>query len=70
MIAAAQTGTGKTAAFSLPSMDKLGHAKGGAAANRPSYEKKTWQSAAQGRKDAPAKEALYAKNPPGLISGN
>ena len=29
IIAAAQTGTGKTAAFSLPSMSKLGHAKGG-----------------------------------------
>ena len=28
IIAAAKTGTGKTAAFSLPSMDKLGHAKG------------------------------------------
>lgn len=28
LIAAAKTGTGKTAAFSLPSMDKLGHAKG------------------------------------------
>lgn len=29
IIGAAQTGTGKTAAFSLPAMDKLGHAKGG-----------------------------------------
>lgn len=29
IIAAAKTGTGKTGAFSLPSMDKLGHAKGG-----------------------------------------
>ena len=29
IIAAAQTGTGKTAAFCLPSMDKLGHAKKG-----------------------------------------
>ncbi|OUO90882.1 DEAD/DEAH box helicase [Gordonibacter sp. An230] len=29
LIAAAKTGTGKTAAFSLPSLDKLGHAKGG-----------------------------------------
>ena len=29
VIAAAQTGTGKTAAFALPSMDTLGHAKGG-----------------------------------------
>ena len=29
IVAAAQTGTGKTAAFALPSMDKLGHAKGG-----------------------------------------
>ena len=29
IIAGAQTGTGKTAAFSLPAMDKLGHAKGG-----------------------------------------
>ena len=29
IIAAAQTGTGKTAAFSLPCMDKLGHGKGG-----------------------------------------
>lgn len=29
IIAAAQTGTGKTAAFSLPAMDKLRHAKGG-----------------------------------------
>ena len=28
LIAAAKTGTGKTAAFSLPTMDKLGHAKG------------------------------------------
>lgn len=28
LIAAAKTGTGKTAAFSLPSRDKLGHAKG------------------------------------------
>ena len=28
IIAAAKTGTGKTAAFSLPSMDKLGHVKG------------------------------------------
>lgn len=28
IIAAAKTGTGKTAAFSLPSMDKLGHARG------------------------------------------
>ena len=29
LIAAAKTGTGKTAAFSLPSLDRLGHAKGG-----------------------------------------
>ena len=29
IIAAAQTGTGKTAAFCLPAMDKLGHAKKG-----------------------------------------
>ena len=29
MVAAAQTGTGKTAAFALPAMDKLEHAKGG-----------------------------------------
>jgi ATP-dependent RNA helicase RhlE len=29
VIAAAKTGTGKTAAFSLPSMDKLGHARHG-----------------------------------------
>ncbi len=29
IIAAAKTGTGKTGAFSLPTMDKLGHAKGG-----------------------------------------
>lgn len=29
LIAAAKTGTGKTAAFSLPALDKLGHAKGG-----------------------------------------
>ena len=29
LIAAAQTGTGKTAGFALPAMDKLGHAKGG-----------------------------------------
>ena len=29
IIAAAQTGTGKTAAFTLPSMDRLPHAKGG-----------------------------------------
>ena len=29
IIAAAKTGTGKTGAFSLPSMDRLGHAKGG-----------------------------------------
>ena len=28
LIAAAKTGTGKTAAFSLPAMDRLGHAKG------------------------------------------
>ena len=28
VIAAAQTGTGKTAGFALPAMDKLGHAKG------------------------------------------
>ena len=28
LIAAAKTGTGKTAAFSLPTMDKLGHTKG------------------------------------------
>ena len=28
LIAAAKTGTGKTAAFSLPTMDRLGHAKG------------------------------------------
>ena len=28
LTAAAKTGTGKTAAFSLPTMDKLGHAKG------------------------------------------
>lgn len=28
VIAAAKTGTGKTAAFSLPTLDKLGHAKG------------------------------------------
>ena len=28
LIAAAKTGTGKTAAFSLPSLDRLGHAKG------------------------------------------
>lgn len=29
LIAAAKTGTGKTAAFSLPALDRLGHAKGG-----------------------------------------
>ena len=29
VIAGAQTGTGKTAAFALPAMDRLGHAKGG-----------------------------------------
>ena len=29
LIAAAKTGTGKTAAFSLPALDGLGHAKGG-----------------------------------------
>ena len=29
VIAAAKTGTGKTGAFALPTMDKLGHAKGG-----------------------------------------
>ncbi|MEG2025289.1 MAG: DEAD/DEAH box helicase [Gordonibacter sp.] len=29
LIAAAKTGTGKTAAFSLPSLDKLGHVQGG-----------------------------------------
>ena len=29
LIAAAQTGTGKTAGFALPAMDRLGHAKGG-----------------------------------------
>lgn len=29
LIAAAKTGTGKTAAFSLPSLDRVGHAKGG-----------------------------------------
>ena len=29
LIAAAKTGTGKTAAFSLPSLDRLEHAKGG-----------------------------------------
>ena len=30
VVAAAQTGTGKTVAFALPAMDKLAHAKGGA----------------------------------------
>ena len=30
IIAAAKTGTGKTGAFSLPALDALGHAKGGA----------------------------------------
>ena len=28
IVAGAQTGTGKTCAFTLPTMDKLGHAKG------------------------------------------